>query len=203
MADTTEKPGGFLDARKAKAVFVLGVGLYLLMSFWWQAPIYKILALDSEGDQLSMMKTRKLDEPRAPHQPGEVPKDKVADKGELGTKYDKLKKDYDDKKKDYDKKCEQYTHDEWVWDNEKQPGYDEDLRELGKDMKWAQATRNNWAYWAFVGRFIATILMLVGLAFTALNGNEWERAGAIVVIGLVLVGTSGVLGGVNPMALGK
>jgi hypothetical protein len=98
---------------------------------------------------------------------------------------------------------QQYTHDSWVYDNEKAPGYQEDERELEKDMKWASATMNNWVYWAFVGRFIACILMLVGLGFTALNGSDWERAAAVVVIGLVLIGSSGVLGGISPIELAK
>ncbi|MCE9582414.1 MAG: hypothetical protein K8T20_07970 [Planctomycetes bacterium] len=201
MAEGTENAGGMLDARKAKAVFVLGVGLYLLMSFWSQAPIYKIVAMNSKGEQLDRRRSHDLDEPIAPREPSAVP-EKAKDKGDLNNKFDKLKKEYDEKKKKYDDDLvHAYEKEQWLWDNQEGPENREDQKELEKDMKWAQATATNWAYWAFVGRFIACVLMLVGLGFTALNGTDWERAAAVVVIGLVLIGTGGVLGGINEMDL--
>lgn len=194
MAETTDKAGGILDARKAKAVFVLGVGLYLLMTFWSQSPIYKIAAIESKGAQLEAAKSHELDRPIAPHEP-QKPPEKAKDVGDLNNRYDKLKKAFDEKKKKYDDDLiHAYEKEEWIWENEEAPDLREDGQELEKDYKWAKATKDNWCYWAFVGRFIACVLMLVGLAFTAVNGSEWERAAAVVVIGLVLVGTGGVLG---------
>lgn len=202
MAEGTENAGGILDARKAKAVFVLGVGLYLLMTFWMQSPVYKIAAMDSKGNQMDLAKSQELDRPVAPREPTKPP-EKAKDVGDLNNRYDKLKKEYDEKKKKYDDDLVHvYEKEEWIWDNEEAPDLQEDQRELEKDFKWARATVNNWAYWAFVGRFIACVLMLVGLAFTAVNGSDWERGAAIVVIGLVLVGTGGVLGGINPVTMG-
>lgn len=201
MAEGTENAGGMLDARKAKAVFVLGVGLYLLMSFWSQAPIYKIVAMISKGEQLDRARSHELDEPLAPREP-QKPPEKAKDVGDLNNKFDKLKKDYDEKKKKYDDDLVHvYEKEQWLWDNQEGPENREDQKDLEKDVKWAQATANNWAYWAFVGRFIACILMLVGLGFTALNGSDWERAAAVVVIGLVLIGSGGVLGGISAMDL--
>lgn len=202
MADVTEKAGGMLDARKAKAVFVLGVGLYLLMTFWTQSPVYKLAAMASKGEQLDSMKTHELDRPVMPHEPAKPP-EKAKDVGDLNNRYDKLKKTFDEKKKKYDDDLvHAYEKEEWIWDNEEAPDLQEDEKELEKDYKWAKATMNNWAYWAFVGRFIACVLMLIGLAFTAVNGSDWERAAAIVVIGLVLVGTGGVFTGINPVMMG-
>ncbi|KAF0243064.1 MAG: hypothetical protein FD180_3582 [Planctomycetota bacterium] len=194
MADEAANAGGFLDARKAKAVFVLGVGLYLLMSFWAQSPSYKLAAMKSKLEQLDGMKSHELDSPMMPREP-QKPPEKAKDVGDLNNKYDKLKKEFDEKKKKYDDDLVHvHEREEWLWDNEEGPGVREDKKELEKDGAWASATRDNWAYWAFVGRFIACVLMLVGLAFTALNGSDWEKAAAIVVIGLVIVGTGGVLG---------
>ncbi len=194
MAETTEKAGGILDARKAKAVFVLGVGLYLLMTFWSQSPNYKIAAIASKGEQLEAAKSHELDRPVAPHEP-QKPPEKAKDVGDLNNRYDKLKKTFDEKKKKYDDDLiHAYEKEEWIWENEEAPELREDGQELEKDYKWAKATKDNWAYWAFVGRFIACVLMLIGLAFTALNGTEWERAAAVMVIGLVLVGIGGALG---------
>lgn len=194
MAETTDKAGGILDARKAKAVFVLGVGLYLLMTFWSQSPSYKIAAIASKGEQLEAAKSHELDRPIAPHEP-QKPPEKAKDVGDLNNRYDKLKKAFDEKKKKYDDDLiHAYEKEEWIWENEEAPDLREEGQELEKDYKWAKATKDNWCYWAFVGRFIACVLMLVGLAFTAVNGSEWERAAAVVVIGLVLVGTGGVLG---------
>ncbi len=194
MADGTENAGGFLDARKAKAVFVLGVGLYLLMSFWTQSPAYKIAAMASKGEQLEAKRSHDLDKPFLEDEPRK-PEEKAKDFGKLNESYNELKKKWDEKKKKHDDEAiPTYQRDQWKWDHEERPDVQEEGQELEKDYKWAKATQNNWAYWAFVGRFIACALMLIGLAFTALSGSEWERAAAIVVIGLVIVGTGGVLG---------
>lgn len=202
MADEAANAGGFLDARKAKAVFVLGVGLYLLMSFWTQSPVYKIAALDSKGEQLDASKSHELERPFIEEEP-QKPGEKFKEFAKLTEQYNELKKKWDEKKKKHDDDLiPKYQMEEWKFVHEEQPEIREEMQELEKDMKWAKVTVNNWAYWAFVGRFIACVLMLVGLAFTALNGTDWEKAAAIVVIGLVLVGTGGVLGGINPVMMG-
>jgi hypothetical protein len=201
VAESTQPSGGFLDARKAKAVFVLGVGLYLLMSFWSQSPMYRILGMASKGEQLDQAKSRELERPKAPVEP-QKPPEKAADVGDLNNRYDKLKKEFDEKKKEYDDKLiKEYQRDEWRFEYEEMPDIREDMEDLEKDYKWAKATLHNWAWFAFLGRFIGTVLMLIGLGFTAVNGSEWERAAAIVVIGVVLVGTGGTLGGVSPFAM--
>lgn len=194
MAEGTENAGGILDARKAKAVFVLGVGLYLLMTFWVQSPVYKMAAMASKGEQLQAMKSHELERPYLEAEP-QKPNDKAKDFAKLTEQYNELKKKWDEKKKKYDDELiPAYQRDEWKFVHEEQPELNEEGEELERDYKWAKATKDNWCYWAFVGRFIACVLMLVGLAFTAVNGSDWERAAAIVVIGLVLIGTGGVMG---------
>jgi hypothetical protein len=194
MADETPNAGGFLDARKAKFLFVLGVGLYLLMSFWSQSPRYRLAAMASKGEQLEASRSHDLDKPFLESEP-QKPAEKAKDFGKLNEQYNELKKKWDEKKKKYDDDLwPAYQRDEWKWEHEEKPEISEKGQELEKDMRWAKAGQDAWAYWAFLGRFIACILMLVGLAFTALNGSEWERAAAVVVIGLVIVGTGGVLG---------
>ncbi|MCC6737913.1 MAG: hypothetical protein IT452_02615 [Planctomycetia bacterium] len=194
MAEGTENAGGILDARKAKAVFVLGVGLYLLMTFWTQSPTYKMAAMASKGEQLQAMKSHELERPYLEPEP-QKPNDKAKDFAKLTEQYNELKKKWDEKKKKHDDELiPAYQRDEWKFVHEEQPELNEEGEELERDYKWAKATKDNWCYWAFVGRFIACVLMLVGLAFTAVNGSEWERAAAIVVIGLVLIGTGGVMG---------
>ncbi|NUN50302.1 MAG: hypothetical protein HUU15_15935 [Candidatus Brocadiae bacterium] len=198
MSDAPEPQGGLLDAKKSKAVFVLGVALYLLMTFWAQAPIYSVAEMASKGSRLDLHKAQELDAPISPTEPSKPP-EKAKDIGDLNNRYDKLKKAYDEKKKEYDEKLyPAYQREQWIYVVEEEPEIREELKELRKDYEWANATTTRWAYWAFVGRFIGAVLMLIGLGFTAVHGSEWERAAAIVVIGLVLVGTSGVIGNMDP-----
>lgn len=194
MAEPTEHTGGLLDARKAKAVFILGVALWLLMTFWSQAPRYKVQALESKGAQLDAEKSHEVEKPYLRAEP-QKPPEKAKDFAKLTEQYNEMKKKWDGDKKKYDDDLiPAYQKEEWIFDNEDAPELREKGEELEREHRWAKATADSWCYWAFVGRFIATVLMLVGLAFTALNGNEWERAAAVLVIGLVLVGIGGALG---------
>ena len=194
MAEPTEHPGGLLDARKAKAVFVLGVALWLLMTFWSSAPRYKIQAIESKGAKLDATKSQEVEKPYLRAEP-QKPPEKAKDFAKLNESYNELKKKWDaDKKTHDDEAIPAYQRDEWKFTTEDEPEIREEQEQLERDHRWAKASADSWCYWAFVGRFIATVLMLVGLAFTALNGNEWERAAAVIVIGLVLVGAGGALG---------
>jgi len=190
-----ETPGpGLLDARKAKAVFVIGVGLYLLMTFWAQAPRYKLQAMESKGAHLAAAKGHELERPIAPVEP-QKPPEKAKDYAKLNEKYNELKKEYDTAKKKFDDDLiPAYQKDEWTFEQEDAPDLKVKGEELERDYKWAKATENSWCYWAYVGRFIAAVLMLVGLAFTAMNGSDGERAAAVAIIGLVMIGIGGALG---------
>lgn len=194
MAETTDKAGGMLDARKAKAIFVLGVGLWLLMTFWIEGKQASVRQMKSELDQLKSRKEHDLERPVEPRKPTE-PDKKAKDYAKLNETYNELTKKYDTEKKKFDEELyPAYQKEEWKWIHEDLPGIEKDGESLSKKAAWAEASMNAWLYWAFVGKFIASVLMLIGLAFTALNGNDWERAAAVVVIGLVLVGMGGALG---------
>ncbi len=197
MAETVEGGIDFLrsvDPSRAKVVFVMGVMIYLVLSFIHYGRLASLKALESKEARLYVAIPKPL-KPTPPIPPLEPNPEWFAE-GEKSPEYLKLKKQYDEDLKVYEKAMEEYRTKklpQWQrqyqeWDHEMKKLIAEQKPVIEEQLKKKRAYLNAWAYINHIIRFIAALLMGFGAMVLLFHGNPYERAVSLFILGYILIG---------------
>lgn len=161
----------------ARRILAAGVVLFLLVSFVEKGAQRKLAVKQCK---LAALRAQ-IDAPAPPIEPDAPREDDYKDKKE---KLDEAKKEYDKQKKKYDEKLKDYKDDyvEWLED-----AYDRkvDRAELERDVNKMQIEMDDWGYFRFFLRFLASLAIVFGLAHALFHGSDIERAAAIFLLGML------------------
>lgn len=184
-----------VDVSRAKVIFLLGVMVYLLLSFIHYGKLASIKALESEKQRIEHLSGKPLLPPQPVDPINVKPQPSWYEAGEnskeFATDVDQYKEqekvyqqkitDWKKKKRGYDKALAQWTYKKAQMEREELPLIEEKIQQK-------RAYLHAWSYVNHCLRFVAALLMAFGCMVLIFHGNPYERAVALFILGYVVVG---------------
>lgn len=169
---------------RAKFMFLIGAVLYLLIVYNHRSIVEKCNAVKAELEALSS----RHDAPIPPKRPFE-PQPPRQDAPDL----EQRKKVYEEKKAKYDEEMKKFAEamkaheDAMAKYEEEYHSRNLNSEKLSRKLAELRLSQHSWAGTRYFLKFISVLLMLFGLMYVVFHGSDWERAAALVVIGLCIM----------------